>query len=179
MRKLQARLWPLALLLLLGGCGGATKTVTVTTASSTTSTASTASSSGSATPTTSSTTTSTPIPAVHFSTFKSPSANIGCMIIAGTARCDIRHRTWSPPSRPASCPRVVDYGQGVIVARSGSGRLVCAGDTALDPSARSVAYGTTTVVGAFRCQSQPAGVTCRNRDTGHGFFISSGSYRVF
>jgi hypothetical protein len=101
------------------------------------------------------------------------------MIIAGTARCDIRHRTWSPPPRPASCPNVVDYGQGVIVGRSGQGKLVCAGDTALDPSAQGLPYGTDSVVGRFRCQSRTAGVTCTNGDTGHGFFISIGSYRVF
>jgi hypothetical protein len=73
---------------------------------------------------------------LHLATFKSPSGNIGCMIVAGTARCDIRHRNWSPPPRPASCPHVVDYSQGLTVGASGPGRLVRAGDTALIQSYR-------------------------------------------
>jgi hypothetical protein len=101
------------------------------------------------------------------------------MIIAGTARCDIRHRTWTPPARPSNCPPVVDYGQGAMIGRSGLGQLVCAGDTTLDPSAHGLAYGSDTVVGRFRCQSRTAGVTCTNGNTGHGFFISIGSYRLF
>ncbi len=161
---------------LLASCGGSTKTVIVTSANSPTSSSTT--SAATASPSTA--TTSTPAArTIHIATFKSPSANIGCMIIAGTARCDIRHRNWSPPPRPASCPNVVDFGQGLIVGRSGSGRLVCAGDTALDPSARNLPYNADTIVGAFRCLSTTAGVTCTNGDTGHGFFISIGSYRVF
>jgi hypothetical protein len=116
---------------------------------------------------------------VHVATFRSPSGNIGCMIIAGTARCDIKHRTWSPGARPKSCPTIVDYGQGLIVTKAGTGRLVCAGDTTLDPSAKAVPYGTATVVGGFRCSSASIGVTCARTSTGHGFFISIGSYRTF
>ncbi len=101
------------------------------------------------------------------------------MIIAGTARCDIRHRTWSPPTRPKGCPSVVDFGQGLIVSRSGSGRLVCAGDTTLDPSATPLAYGSSTVVAGFRCSSDTVGMTCADSSTAHGFFISIGSYRTF
>jgi hypothetical protein len=168
------------------GCGSSgTKTVTVTTsvtsstqavatASPATSTAAPVSSSPSST-----TTPSPPAPIVHVATFKSPSGNIGCMIIDGTARCDIRQRTWSPPPRPASCPNVVDFGQGLTVAGSGLGRLVCAGDTTLDPAAQVLPYGTDTVAGGFRCASATSGMTCTSTHTGHGFFIAVQGYRVF
>jgi len=101
------------------------------------------------------------------------------VIVAGTARCDLRQRSWSPPARPKSCPNVVDFGQGLIVSSSGPGQLVCAGDTALDPSAPTLPYGTDTVVGGFRCASRTTGMTCTNASDGHGFFIARETYRIF
>jgi hypothetical protein len=170
------------------GCGSSrTATVTVTTSATSSTQAVATASPASTTAVPSSTTTSTsstptptpPAPIVHVATFKSPSGNIGCMIIDGTARCDIRQRTWSPPPRPASCPNVVDFGQGLIVAGAGLGRLVCAGDTTLDPAAQVLPYGTDTVAGGFRCASATSGMTCTSTRTGHGFFIAIQGYRVF
>jgi hypothetical protein len=101
------------------------------------------------------------------------------MIIAGTARCDIKHRSWSPPPTPKSCPPIVNYGQGLIVTGSGAGRLVCAGDTTLDPRAKALPYDDDTLVGSFRCASRMDGVTCTNTASGHGFFIAVQNYRTF
>ena len=56
---------------------------------------------------------------VHLKTFRSPSGNIGCALYEGGARCDIRKRDWSPPPRPARCPKQVGYGQGIEVAHNG------------------------------------------------------------
>ena len=171
-------------LLALAGCGSSqTTTVTATaTASSSTPTAPLTTLSSSVTSSSAATTTtSTPAPpnTVHVATFKSPSGNIGCMIIAGTARCDIKQRSWSPPPTPKSCPPIVNYGQGMIVTASGAGHLVCAGDTTLDPTAQAVPYGTDTIVDTFRCQSRTSGMTCTNTSTGHGFFIAIQGYRGF
>jgi hypothetical protein len=116
---------------------------------------------------------------VHLTTFLSPSGNIGCVVLGAVARCDIQHRSWAPGPRPSTCPKIVDYGQGVEVTAAGPGALVCAGDTALDPSAPKLAYGSTNVEGPVRCVSATAGMTCRNTSTAHGFFISFQSYRVF
>jgi uncharacterized protein DUF6636 len=116
---------------------------------------------------------------VHTATFKSPTGNIGCMIIAGTARCDIKQRTWSPPPTPKSCPPIVNFGQGLIVTTTGPGHRVCAGDTTLDPSATPLAYNSDTVTGGFQCQSRQTGMTCTNTSTGRGFFISAQTYRTF
>lgn len=115
----------------------------------------------------------------HSSFFESPSRNIGCTLLDGLARCDILQRSWSPPPRPSSCPHIVDFGQGLVVATTGAARFVCAGDTAADPQAPILAYGQVDVVGPLRCASAVTGVTCRSTRTGHGFFISRQGYRLF
>jgi hypothetical protein len=115
---------------------------------------------------------------LHLQTFRTPSGNIGCAMYEGGARCDIRKRDWKPLPRPAACSKEVGYGQGLEVPAGGEAGFVCAGDTALDPSASSLAYGTASRVGGSECISRTDGVTCVNR-AGHGFFISIQSYQVF
>lgn len=120
-----------------------------------------------------------PTPAAHLSSFQSPSGNIGCVLLGGTARCDIGKRTWNPPARPPGCPSEVDFGQGLEVGhRDLSGSFVCAGDTALNPEAPKLAYGEDDRSGGFLCESRSAGVTCTN-SSGHGFFVSIQRYRTF
>jgi hypothetical protein len=178
--------------LVVAGCGSTTvKTVIVESPPSSTATTSTATAASStaatttatqATTTTSSSTpptTTAPAPVVHLTTFESPSRNIGCVVLDGTARCDINHRDWSPPPRPAKCPDEVDFGQGLQVFGPGPGTFVCAGDTAMDPSAAVLRYGSDSVDGKFSCASATTGITCTDTVTGHGFFISIQSYRVF
>lgn len=106
---------------------------------------------------------------IRLTTFRSPSGNIGCVLLGGEARCDIRDRAWSPPPRPASCR--LDYGQGLVVGRGGPGRFVCAGDTALDPSAKPLPYDTGARAGGFLCVSRTNGIRCQS-PSGHGFFLS-------
>ncbi len=115
---------------------------------------------------------------LHLRTFRTPSGNIGCAMYEGGARCDIRKRDWKPLPRPAACSKEVGYGQGLEVPAGGEAGFVCAGDTALDPSASSLAYGTASRVGGSECISRTDGITCVNR-AGHGFFISIQSYQVF
>ncbi len=115
----------------------------------------------------------------HQSEFKTPTHNIGCALIGGEARCDIDHRSYTLPPRPKSCPHIVNFGQGLFVGKSGKGRIVCAGDTARNPSAPTLSYGSTDRYGIFSCESESNGVTCTNTHDGHGFFISIQSYRLF
>jgi hypothetical protein len=168
----------------VAGCGSsASKTVTVTTQATTPATApatsTTSTASGIATTQSPTTATQPAAVTVHLSDFRSPSGNIGCIILSGGARCDISKRNWSPPARPASCSTVVDFGQGLAVNPSGPGRFVCAGDTALNPQATPLPYGQDSSVGSVTCASTTAGVTCTNTNTGHGFFIAVQGYRVF
>jgi hypothetical protein len=119
-----------------------------------------------------------PSAVVHLQSFRSPSGNIGCIMFEGGARCDIRKREWSPPSRPASCPEQVDFGQGLSVDHTGEASFVCAGDTALDPSATPLEYGEASEMGGTQCISRSEGITCANH-SGHGFFVSIQSYKLF
>jgi hypothetical protein len=119
-----------------------------------------------------------PTRVVHLQSFRSPSGNIGCVMFDGGARCDIRKRDWSPPSRSASCPEQVDFGQGLTVDHAGRASIVCAGDTALDPSATALDYGEVSELGGTQCISRSEGITCANH-SGHGFFIATQSYKFF
>jgi hypothetical protein len=114
---------------------------------------------------------------VNEATFQSPTGNIGCVLVAEVARCDIVKRSWSPPPRPSDCQ--LDFGQGIAVGRSGKATFVCAGDTARAPGSKKLAYGTQSQVGDFTCVSRFGGMTCTNRSTGHGFRISAQSYKLF
>ena len=169
------------LALALAGCGGDTKTVTETqtqgTSTAEQTTASTTATLGGAT-----VTTEQP-PAVpagnhgpHY--FETPSHNIGCYLSAHDARCDIRERDWSPPPEPKSCIKFgVDYGQGIAVGPNRA-EFVCAGDTSLGGPGL-LGYGHSARRGPIYCVSATAGITCRNADTGHGFFLSRARYRIF
>lgn len=98
-------------------------------------------------------------------------------MLGGEARCDIKSRSWSPPPRPASCP--LDYGQGLSVSTRGHGHFVCAGDTTLNPSGPVLPYGSDSRIGNLTCASRTAGMTCRSAASGHGFFLSRGTFRTF
>jgi uncharacterized protein DUF6636 len=117
-----------------------------------------------------------PTAALH--PLKTPSGNIGCQLDVNFVRCDIRDRDWPQPPKPAGCPADSDWGQGVEMDAEGEGQIVCAGDTALDEGAPVLDYGASDQSGSITCQSETAGVTCRN-GSGHGFFLSKQSYRFF
>jgi len=152
-------------LLALAGCGQTTKTVTVGPLPGPASPAgATAKPTG---------------PVVHLSAFRSPTGNIGCVVVESDARCDIERRSWSPPARPASCPTIVDFGQGVEMQARGAARIVCAGDTVRDPKSPVLSYGVTSVSGPFECISASNGMTCTRPADGHGFFLSIQTYRLF
>jgi hypothetical protein len=111
--------------------------------------------------------------------FRTPSSNIGCVgetfRADNVVRCDIATRNWSPPRRPKGC--TLDWGQGLVVERTGRARFVCAGDTALNRG-RVLAYGTRVAVGAIVCTSRRTGLRCVNFQ-GHGFTLSRQGYRRF
>jgi hypothetical protein len=113
--------------------------------------------------------------------FLSPTHNIGCQVASGPdggeARCDIRTHTYQPPDRPSDCD--LDWGDSLVVSTTGAGGFSCHGDTAFDPGSAELGYGQQIVVGPFRCDSERTGVTCTNVDTGHGFSLRRGDYRLF
>ncbi|HLX31640.1 MAG TPA: DUF6636 domain-containing protein [Gaiellaceae bacterium] len=115
-----------------------------------------------------------------FTTFRTPSGNIGCIYSSGfeapaSLRCDIRSRLVPQPKKPHDCP--VNWGDSYDMEVTGKVFITCHGDTAIDPKARALAYGERWSLGGFACLSRAIGLTCRNR-SGHGFFMSrQHSYR--
>lgn len=118
----------------------------------------------------------TPAGAEGFVGFNSPSANVGCVMDADYVRCDIAERDWAPPLRPADCE--FDYGQGIGLAAGEPAAFVCAGDTTLGRS-EVLDYGQSMTRGDLRCDSAESGITCLDRNTGHGFAISRQVYQLF
>jgi hypothetical protein len=108
--------------------------------------------------------------------FETPSSNIGCYVSARSTRCDIRERNWDPPPSDTECE--LDYGQGIGLSPNGKADFVCAGDTALGGPA-TLGYGEVSRRGFLRCRSGSKGITCTEVRSGHGFFLSRESYRIF
>jgi hypothetical protein len=110
--------------------------------------------------------------------FQTPSKRIHCAYVAPPAslRCDIDGGLRPRPPRPARCE--LDWAQGIWIGKKGRAHVVCAGDTAADPSARVVGYGQTWRRNGFTCRVRRVGLTCRNA-VGHGFFLSAESWRRF
>ena len=110
--------------------------------------------------------------------FQTPSHNIGCIVDAQSIRCDTRFQTkYSQPQyKPKGCD--VDWGP-LGMGPTGRAHVLCVGDTALNPKAKVLPYGTSKLFGGkFRCSSRTTGLRCQNR-SGHGFFISKQKQSIF
>lgn len=107
--------------------------------------------------------------------FYTPSRNIGCALSPEGIRCDIHHKTWTPPPKPGDC--MLDWGHSVGL-ETGPGEVLCTGDTLLTGDYRLLAYGEQLRRGIFGCASHENGLTCTN-NTGHGFFLSVSELRLF
>lgn len=115
--------------------------------------------------------------------FQTPSRNIGCVYGSALSgqpaylRCDVRSQLRNPvPRKPKACD--LDYGDSIGMRKTGRPSLTCHGDTALDPRARVLAYGTTWSRDGFTCRSQTIGLRCSN-SSGHGFFLSRERWYTF
>jgi hypothetical protein len=160
--------------LLIAGCGGDDTTTTVTESQTPTQ--------GTAVPEQGKTVTVRPlsVPAgnhgPHY--FETPSHNIGCYMDSKSVRCDIREHAWATPPEPQYCVKAgVDWGGGVAVGAHRAS-FVCAGDTTLGGPGL-LGYGHSARRGPIVCVSRTVGITCRNEDTAHGFFLSRARYRLF
>jgi hypothetical protein len=107
--------------------------------------------------------------------FRTPSGAIGCRFYdkrpSPGLRCDIRSGLRPSPPKPSSC--AANWGFGFSLSNTGRSLVTCARDTAIDPRALPLQYGTGWRRGGFACASRVSGLRCTN-STGHGFFLSRG-----
>jgi hypothetical protein len=127
-------------------------------------------------------------PAPRYGAFKTPSRNIVCgygIAPDGSAsmECGIKSGL-RPPPRPIHCDAGDPNDKRLSLRDHGrAAPVLCAGDPGpllpqIEARARVLAYGRTTRFGGISCASAITGLTCRNR-TGHGFFLSRESWRLF
>lgn len=114
---------------------------------------------------------------VELSRFDSPTGNLQCHVVADIqVYCEANEHTYDPPPVPEDCEG--DWGDAIWIAEDGAVGFSCHTDT-VDPTDDRLAYGETTVVGNFACQSRESGITCWDQRTGHGFSIARGAYALF
>ncbi len=121
-----------------------------------------------------------PAAAQDFTSFQSPSGNIGCFIMSDGepyARCDIRDYNPSVMNDQGLCE--LEYGNAyAITAGGGRGEVVCHGDTAFDPGAFILEYGQEISMGGITCWSERTGMVCAN-NRGAGFSMSKARQEIF
>lgn len=108
--------------------------------------------------------------------FYTPSHNIGCILTSKSVRCDIRHKTWTPPPKPSDCH--LDWGHSVGAGVGEAGDVLCTGDTLLTGNYEVLPYGHRVTQGAMTCLSREDGLTCTGQ-SGDGFFLSVEELKLF
>lgn len=114
-----------------------------------------------------------PQAALFTRTFQTPSQNIGCAVGGGALRCDIL--SGLTPEPDAACE--LDW-VGIVLEADGPAEPQCAGDTAYDQDAPTLAYGETWQRSAFTCESRKTGLRCVNV-RGDGFSLARARWSTF
>lgn len=99
--------------------------------------------------------------------FRTPSGNIHCYLSngsGGTVQCWVLSRACR-----GAYGGTYAYAW-AIRGRGGRPTRLCPGD--IVPGRRVLRYGRSTSVGSITCRSEVRGLTCTNRRTGRGFFLS-------
>ncbi len=120
-----------------------------------------------------------PLPVVSVvedATFQSPSKNITCVLTTSSVRCDIARKSWTAPTRPASCQ--LGWGNGIYLNKGEAG-FVCAGDTVAGTATRVLPYGTSLRAGTVQCDSGNAALRCVDNSSQHGFTLAVADYSLF
>jgi hypothetical protein len=108
--------------------------------------------------------------------FRTPSGQIGCYYTTGPTflRCDVTYRTRFSGKRCAEG----EYGPAFGMTPSARAHALCVSDTAIEPRAPVLRYGTTRRYGPYTCTSRRNGLTCRNGRS-HGWTLSRGRQYLF
>src|SRR5689334_22167241 len=108
--------------------------------------------------------------------FRTPSKNIICDLNPSEVRCDILHKSWSPPAKPSSCE--LDWGNGMYIS-AGKAGFTCAGDSLIGVAGETLEYGHADRSGSVLCTSESSGLTCKDEKTGRGFTLAVARYSLF
>ncbi|HEY1274597.1 MAG TPA: DUF6636 domain-containing protein [Thermoleophilaceae bacterium] len=97
--------------------------------------------------------------------FHTPSGNIHCLYASSGPflRCDVLSLNDTA----------------FTLDRRHRGKRVHVTDSVFGSHSRTLAYGDSIRLGAFRCTSRRAGLTCRSKPSGHGFRLSRHRQTVF
>ena len=115
----------------------------------------------------------------------SPSGNIGCDLSAHHAGCGVlSYRSDATYGKDeAGSPKWwFDLSSGGTPQLAGRSEGAFSLDEAFrggGSSPQVVEYGQSVTFGSWVCRSEENGMTCRNTETGHGVFLSSGRYETF
>ena len=115
----------------------------------------------------------------------SPSGNIGCDLSAHYAGCGVlsyRSNGTYGKDEAGSPKWWFDLSSGGTPQLAGRSEGAFSLDEAFrggGSSPQVVEYGQSVTFGSWVCSSAETGMTCRNTETGHGAFLSSGRYETF
>ena len=115
----------------------------------------------------------------------SPSGNIGCDLSAHYAGCGVlsyRSNGTYGKDEAGSPKWWFDLSSGGTPQLAGRSEGAFSLDEAFRGGGSSpevVEYGQSVTFGSWVCSSEETGMTCRNTETGHGVFLSSGRYETF
>ena len=108
----------------------------------------------------------------------SPSGNIGCDLSAHYAGCGVlsyRSNGTYGKDEAGSPKWWFDLSSGRSEGAFSLDEAFRGGGS----SPQVVEYGQSVTFGSWVCSSEETGMTCRNTETGHGVFLSSGRYETF
>jgi hypothetical protein len=107
-------------------------------------------------------------------TFHSPSGNITCALSSSAAQCTLDQHWPLTAKQERSCePAALE---GADLQAGLPARFLCATDVLVPGRSAALSYGRSVSHGRFTCTSATTGMTCRDRESGHGFTISREGY---
>jgi len=109
--------------------------------------------------------------------FQTPSGNIACILGADGAACDIAEYTYQVPPGP-ECAQHIKWGNRFTLDAGKPGAMACHGDTLRVAGEQTLGYGQSLSAGSITCASDPAGVKCTDKSSGHYFQVSKDSYHL-
>jgi hypothetical protein len=113
--------------------------------------------------------------------FQSPSGNISCQLYwfetaTASVGCQVRDYTFAAPPHPTNCQG--GWGDSIGLVQGQPAKFDCHSSTLFGGNPAILPYGGTQSLGAITCDSEPAGMTCKDASSGHFFYLSRDSYRL-